>query len=339
MSTTQKPLVIYHANCWDGFCAAWIARRHFGEIETHAAHYGTEPPDVRGRGVYVLDFSYPRPTMLRLFEEAEHLVVLDHHATARDALAGLDFCTFDMSKSGARLTWEHFNPGRSSPWLVDFTEDRDLWRHALPESREVNAALRSYPLDFAMWDQLAGQEPFALAVEGAAIRRAERQIVESHIRNAARIGIGGYDVPVVNATTLFSEIAGDLAEGEPFAVCYFDRKDGKRQWSLRSREGGVDVSEIAKRFGGGGHKHAAGFETDIPAATLGATGRLPDGLLTAEDEGELRLAVGQRDGNVVLDFGKPVAWLGFPASDARQLAATLASHANALDGGGALHVR
>jgi nanoRNase/pAp phosphatase (c-di-AMP/oligoRNAs hydrolase) len=65
---------------------------------------------------------------------------------------------------------------------------------------------------------------------------------------------------VVNATCLFSEIAGELAQDEQFAACYFDRRDGKRQWSLRSDDNGLDVSAIAKAHSGGGHYHAAGFE-------------------------------------------------------------------------------
>lgn len=292
-----KPLVIYHANCWDGFCAAWIARKAFGDIEPHAAQYGTEPPDVTGRVVYVLDFSYPRAVMVRLMTAARRTVVLDHHKTAEAALDGLHQpetgidVWFDSSKSGARLTWEWFwlyrfadlpveqrpfpAPVRMNlaPWLVDYTEDRDLWRHALEGTEEINAALRSYPLSFELWDQFAEKEPRStFFYEGAAIRRRERQIVEDHIRNArfevfSRL-VGGpsesdVTVPVVNATTLFSEIAGELAKGHAFAACYFDRQDGKRQWSLRSAPNGVDVSEIAKAHGGGGHKHAAGFETVV----------------------------------------------------------------------------
>jgi len=37
-----------------------------------------------------------------------------------------------------------------------------------------------------------------------------------------------------------------------------------RKGSLRSRPDGVDVSAIARTFGGGGHKRAAGFSTDLP---------------------------------------------------------------------------
>lgn len=275
--TNDKPLVIYHANCWDGFCAAWIARKALGDCEFFPANYGQSPPDVTGRVVYMLDFSYSRDVMDRLLTAARKTVVLDHHKTAMAALDGLHQpetgidVIFDMNKSGARLTWLWFtmegyalwSPDQPrAPWLVDYTEDRDLWRHALPNSEEINAALRSYPLDFDLWDEFhenVGQREM-FKREGAAIRRAERAIVDTHVKNAREIEMDGHRILSVNATVLFSEIAGELAKDRPFGACYFDRQDGKRQWSLRSDENGVDVSEIAKHFGGGGHQRAAGFE-------------------------------------------------------------------------------
>lgn len=261
----RNTLIIHHANCWDGFCAAWImSREQSGTL--YAAHYGTEPPNVKGMRVLMVDFAYPRDVLLRMAEEASEIVVLDHHKTAQDALAGLPFCTFDMSKSGGRLAWEYCRGDDPSPWLVDYTEDRDLWRHALPHSREINAALRSYPLSLDLWDEfsLDPELPARFVAEGSAIRRREQQIVEDHVRNAREIEMAGHRILAVNATVLFSDIAGDLARDRPFGACYFDRADGKRQWSLRSREGGVDVSAIAKAMGGGGHPAAAGFEEAAP---------------------------------------------------------------------------
>lgn len=286
----MKPLVIYHAGCWDGFCAAWVARKALGEIEAVPAQYGTPPPDVTGRQVFILDFSYPRNVMVEIVGSAAWTCVLDHHKTAQDALRRLDevlapdlTVVFDMEKSGGRLAWEYFWDWRFSklpvdarpfslgvrrdlaPWLVDYTEDRDLWRHALEGTEEINAALRSHPLDFDMWDQFEQKDPVStFYYEGAAIRRRERQIVQDHIRHARRENFDGtWTVPIVNATVLFSEIAGELAKGEAFGACYFDRQDGKRQWSLRSDPSGIDVSEVAKAHGGGGHKHAAGFEQAV----------------------------------------------------------------------------
>ena len=284
-------LVIYHANCWDGFCAAWLMRRVFPDAEFFPAQYGHSPPDVAGKEVYIVDFSYKRAVMKGLCCTAKSITVLDHHKTAQAELEYLaEDCqhdalcvpsiTFDMNKSGGRLAWEWvwdrlysrfsdlFGNGETvtkenPPWLVQYTEDRDLWRWALPDSREITAALRTFPLDFALWDKM-GQEPRfwkeRLLADGVAIRRYEQLLIDQHVEHAREIEMDGHKVLCANATVLFSDIAGELAKDRPFGVCYFDRQDGKRQFSLRSRDGGVDVSEIAKAHGGGGHRNAAGFE-------------------------------------------------------------------------------
>jgi nanoRNase/pAp phosphatase (c-di-AMP/oligoRNAs hydrolase) len=69
--------------------------------------------------------------------------------------------------------------------------------------------------------------------------------------------LAGHTVPMVNATVLQSEIGERLGKENPFSVTYFC--DGPvKQFSLRSN-GKVDVSAIAKSFGGGGHVSAAGY--------------------------------------------------------------------------------
>lgn len=138
--------------------------------------------------------------------------------------------------------------------------DRTARRDGPHGSEFVNAALRSHPLDFDLWDRFHRQSVSEFVLEGSAIRRRERQIVDEHVSHAREVEMAGHRVRVVNATVLFSEIAGELAKGRPFGACYFDRADGKRQWSLRSDQHGVDVAIIAKERGGGGHVRAAGFE-------------------------------------------------------------------------------
>lgn len=271
-------LVIYHAHCWDGFCAAWLLHTVYPDAEFVAAQYGKEPPDCTNKRVFIADFSYPRLVMHTISEQARSLVVLDHHASAEHDLVsfaaqcmaeGVEKPTvvFELEHSGGYLTWQYLAERgmvpNTMPWLVSYTEDRDLWRWALPESREVNAALHSYPLDFAAWDVLATYDPLAkLAVEGQAIVRRDQQILNDHVQVAYETSLLGYKVLCVNASTLFSDIAGELAKGRPFGVCWFERGDGKRQYSLRSDATGVDVSQVAKQYGGGGHTHAAGFTAD-----------------------------------------------------------------------------
>lgn len=270
-----RPLVIYHGGCHDGFCAAWLFWHAWPSADFHPANYGEPPPDVTGREVYIVDFSYKRPVMIELTQKAKKLVCLDHHKTAAEELVNLSagsddgLIRFDMGKSGGRLAWEYLGEGtvNNPPWIVNYTEDRDLWRWKLPKSKEINAALRSYPMDFEVWDTLDVDfcpNGMDLVPEGEAILRREQQIVDTHVGHAREIEMAGHKVLCVNATTMVSEICGELAKDRPFGCCYFDRADGKRIWSLRSRsDGGVDVSEIAKSKGGGGHKNAAGFEESI----------------------------------------------------------------------------
>ena len=280
----MKPdLCIYHANCSDGFGAAWAAWKRFGDgVQYIPAQYGEPPPDVVGKHVVILDFSYKRPVLLEMAAAAKTILILDHHKTAQEDLSG--FCEpapfeqwkdrglnlvadagppiaalFDMERSGAGITWDFFHPGMPRPRLIDHVEDRDLWRFKIPGTREFVACLFSHPYDFKTWDRLAHDDPDALIAEGAAIERQTRKHVETMLPGKRAMTIGGYSVPVVNAPGwLASDIAGALAADATFAACYFDIAD-KRVFSLRSR-GDFDVSDIAKQYGGGGHKNAAGFQ-------------------------------------------------------------------------------
>lgn len=265
------PLVLYHGACADGFASAWCAWLHFGDAAEYVpAQHGEPAPDVApGRPVYLLDFCYPLEGLRRLAARGP-LTVLDHHKTTHDALTGRTsefpgrgdvLVRFDLKKSGGRLAWEHFRPGESAPWLVAYTEDRDLWLWRLPHSREVNAALRSYPFDFARWRVWADNPgyPRWLIPEGAAILRYQEEVVANHVRFAREVELDRQRVLAVNCTTLQSEVGEKLAEGRPFGVTWFRRADGKYVYSLRSRQGGADVSAVAKPRGGGGHPAAAGF--------------------------------------------------------------------------------
>lgn len=284
----DDPLVIYHGGCHDGFTAAWLLHTAFPDATFIPATHGDEPPDVSGKCVIIADFSYPRSVMERLAEAADQIIVLDHHESAEKELKELPYCVFDMTKSGGRLTYDWLIgwsaipinnldewawikiPGSNEtiPWIVAYTEDRDLWKKELPGTDEINAALRSHPFDFEVWDSLARTQPETHWVEGKAIMRANRIVIENHKRHASLLKIADWAVPVVNATAFFSEIAGELAVGQPFAARYFDTPE-HRVFSLRSEVGkGVNVAEVATRFGGGGHAGAAGFRIPLPVAEI-----------------------------------------------------------------------
>jgi len=280
----MRPLVLYHANCCDGFCAAWVVSRFSTFFQDNvpefvAVNYGEDPPDVTGRYVAVLDFSYPREVVKDMIRKSSWFVLLDHHKSAHKEL---DRVQIEMRNetmqaynihvelgtdiSGAHMAWNWFvDAGKEPPPIVSYTEDRDLWKFELTESKAINAAIASYPFDFEVWDNLdvsLSTSREVIIQEGHAILRYQQQLIDRHVKSAQMIKACGYEVPIVNATCLFSEIAGALAEDHPFGICYFDRDDKIRQYSLRSRKDGVDVSEIAQKLGGGGHATTAGFELE-----------------------------------------------------------------------------
>lgn len=280
---TTKKLCVFHTNCADGFGAAWVVRKALGadNVEFHPGVYQEPPPNVDGRDVIIVDFSYKRPVLLEMAKRAKSILIIDHHKSAAEDLAGLGTVVagtemaggnpcpietvFDMEHSGAMLTWLYFFPGMEPPALLHHIEDRDLWRFAIEGTREIQANLFSYPYDFDVWTGLMQSDPNGLRADGTAIERKHFKDINEFIAAAAYYAvIGGFEVPILNAPYFWSSDAGHImAKGHPFAACYWDVPDG-RQFSLRSTEDGIDVSDIAKQYGGGGHKHAAGFKIPHP---------------------------------------------------------------------------
>ncbi len=268
--------VFYHAGCNDGFGAAWAAWRLMGDSAIYrAVSYGQAPPPIdEGDEVFIVDFSYPEEALRRLAAQASRVVVLDHHKTAVEALAGLLAdppanleLVLDLSRSGAMLAWRYFMPADFPPTLLRYVEDRDLWRWKLSESEAINAWISAHPLDFEVWTTLAETlaSPSGVAPLGRAILQQRSLTVERLCAGAWKVELGGHRVPVVNSPIHQSEIGHRLCElhdDAPFAAVYQDLGGGRRRWSLRSR-GDFDVSEVAGLFGGGGHRAAAGFVVEV----------------------------------------------------------------------------
>jgi len=273
---SAQHVVMYHASCADGFCAAWVMQKVFPRADYIPCQYGQRLPCVRDSIVYIVDFSFKRQELLHLAANNASVVVLDHHKTAEEELGGLSGvnleCVFDLDKSGARLTLDllarrqliNAVDHQTVLPLVNYTEDRDLWRWRLPNSQEINAAIRSYPMTFAAWDELAVLEEAEWIAIGKAILRYQKLEVERAIEHAYLTILDGYSITIVNAVENISEVSQELAKASGIGCVYFDTAEGKRVYSLRStKTSGIDVSEIAKKYGGGGHKHAAGFSVPL----------------------------------------------------------------------------
>lgn len=285
----EPDICIYHSPCQDGFTSAWAIWKCWPDVEFVPGVYGQEPPDVTGKDVLIVDFSYKRAVLEAMGRTAKSITVLDHHKSAQEDLApwavhhnlmwpaqlrGADRslgvpiqALFDMEKSGAMLAWEyaHRSP---PPRLVQHVQDRDLWKFELDGTREIAADLFSWPYDFDTWSaqaaMLENDELREVVIQrGQAIERKHHKDVAELLQMTVRsMIIGGREVRVANLPyTMASDGGNELAEWNryEFGATYYDDKDGNRVFSLRSTPDGLDVSAIAVQYGGGGHARAAGF--------------------------------------------------------------------------------
>lgn len=289
----MKPFCIYHGKCVDGFTAAWAVWKALGDVEFHEGNYGAPPPDVINRDVIIVDFSYKRPVLEEMAAKCHTMVILDHHKTAMEDLKGFPepgttysigemlryqqdnnapiavHALFDIERSGAGITWDFFCPRKNRPALINYVEDRDLWRFKLPDSRSVNAYISAFNFSLTNWDSIAFDLELPISYEEAKnigttlIRKHDMDVVEMVAATKRSMTIGGHVVPVANVPFTMTSDAGNLlGQGVPFAATYCDTPHG-RVFSLRSSRGGLDVAEIAQKYGGGGHEHAAGFKKPL----------------------------------------------------------------------------
>jgi hypothetical protein len=269
----------FHAGCPDGFGAVWSVRLAWGEDARYVPRGHDDPLDASrhdGDVVAFVDIAPPNEALIELADLAAKVVVLDHHVSARDRYhshpeaenlvdAGGHIVHFDLEHSGAILAWNHFHPGEPPPDLLRYVEDQDLWNWKLPRSDEVNAAIGSYPLDFEIWNQLAARPIDELAAEGTSIVRSNRMEVERAVNGAHTITIGNDRAEAVNARFQRAPIGHELAKraayGKPWGLVY--RIQGTRVDATLYSIGDLDISKIAERYGGGGHRNASGFSIDL----------------------------------------------------------------------------
>lgn len=261
-------LVIYHDKCPDGFGSAYAAWKRLGDRATYIGcdHGSSSYPSVTGKRVVVLDFSFKFHILKRMIGEADRLMVIDHHSSAEEELKNIPehHKMFDMSRSGATMSWNFFHPSIMVPSFLLYIEDRDLWKWKLNYSREICAGLDTYPQTFEQWDQLSSVAAIKqLQTRGTSIIQYRQSLVESISSKSAQKEYDGFVCRVVNVCggSLFSDVGDYLLSkyNVPVALMwYFDYPSKQYKISLRSRPD-VDCSVIATRHGGGGHKQACAF--------------------------------------------------------------------------------
>lgn len=298
---TNNTLVIYHADCADGFGAAFAAWMKLGDFSAEyiPMKYGDitvanfDEEFFTNKTVYILDFSFPKEIMERLFSICAKVVWLDHHAGVfkdwgkepnkylsdyiNEAVLGIEgsYTTtptiiLDNMRSGALIAWEYFHPYESAPELFQHLDDYDRWQFKYSKTKEFAIALAvNTPWSFQQWQDFLNPRVLkSLCVEGTALLKAQESQITSIIKEASACvfrlsGEGNnsqwHEGNMVNCPAFLTNEVGHRIStiNGTFGLCWYQLADGKVKCSLRSTE--YDVLSIAKAYGGGGHKTAAGF--------------------------------------------------------------------------------
>ena len=295
----SKFITMFHANCFDGMTAAAIIYKEMNEhstadLEFIPVNYGDITPenidDWRSRvdGCYlgIVDFSVPRDMLHKLAASSITVSWIDHHKGAFDDYeynineeihTQYDNISvhLDNARCGARIVWENLHPYRKS-LLVTLIDDGDRWVNAhLDQTRPLRMALAPMLADqteagIAKWAELLDDDDKVLALieQGKPMVSAYDAELDKLFEQVLPCSINQHLGLAVNAPRKYiSEIGHRMAErtgtyGFVFSIGV--TKDGKPTvyCSLRS-VGDFDVNAMAKLFGGGGHKNAAGFECSM----------------------------------------------------------------------------
>ena len=276
---TEKPklekhiLIFYHGGCLDGFSAAWVAHKKFGDNAEYIPASHNEMYDIKGKEIYMLDISISdNEEDIKQLVNNNDVTLIDHHITRKSILPLIPKSYFDTEKSGCMLTWEYFNPGEKPPLLLRHVQAQDLWSWTLDNTREIMTVISTFEQTFENWDKAMSD----IETESERNKYIEKgkimmdyfnflcdRIVED---GSALVEFEGHQVYAVNVPHMFASIVGNnlATRTNSFGICWVQDEENIRV-SLRSVRD-FDASMIAKKYGGGGHKNACGFR--LPLGTV-----------------------------------------------------------------------
>jgi uncharacterized protein len=267
----QKIIIIYHGNCPDGFSGAWAAWKKFG---SRAAYVGATdrlvlPFPIKDKTVYLIDYTYNENLIKKLIKDNVRVTAIDHHASQESATKLTQHYHYSLKHSGATLAWEYFHPGKPMPMLLKYIEDRDLWNWRLPYSHEILMMVDLVPREFKIWSTLA-KEVEDLKIRETYIKKGTllllhyRSLYEKLLSGAEWVKFDGKKIYALNCPYYFADELGHaLAMKTRTFALLWNESGGRIRVSLRAHNRKTDVSKIAQKYGGGGHRASSGFSFPV----------------------------------------------------------------------------
>lgn len=265
-------MICYFHSDLDGRCAAAIVLRKYPKCKFREIDYKDNPNFVdevsKDELVFIVDFSFSPRIMRYLMALTENIVWIDHHETAkgykyRIELDGKRDFSQECKKSGCELTWEYLYPNEDMPEAVFRIGDYDCWRFNGGEQTNLfqqgMRACVNHP-GAPMWKELLNNRGVdSIINDGITITRYRDQFCKNYRDSYGwHLVWEGYKCYAMNLYMVGSQGFGDMFdESDVDILISFVYQEGKWQVSMYSKD--IHVGELAQKYGGGGHKGAAGF--------------------------------------------------------------------------------
>lgn len=288
---SKKRYVIFFHDDADGWGALGVALNGLTDPDrvflTRPVQYGDDFSGIldmlqEDDHVYILDFSFKRALSDAISEKVQHFVVLDHHETSMKEMEGATYCTFDMTKSGVLLAYEHFFASMLSPEYesvplpVRLLDNYDLWKKTDPYVDwswvvGFHMYVKEYFGNYEFWRELMAMVDFDQHMF-AIIRQKHEDFkvsieeltksAEFRIETFTAANLRGVFYPASELISLLADaVRGNKEINPDFTCSYFIKeKEDKKIVVVNLRGTPICyVRPIAEFLGGGGHNKAAGF--------------------------------------------------------------------------------
>lgn len=275
--------VVFHKNCQDGFGSAWIVWRF---LKGSATYKGIAPSNLPNPNIfkkkYVLfvDISLSGDYIDQVMKYAKNVLVIDHHNTYVDDMVEHPNAIHESDHSAIYITWRIFFPDQKIPQFVRYIEDNDLGNQSMKKTEPfvsaVGTKLPFHHIDyFKNWNKLLNPAYVdKLIQDGYKYQEYKNYLLKRNMHISVEIKLGKYKALVCNFGTvgLASDLGNRLADLNPdydFVIMWnYHYNNEEYSVMLRSRNDRVDLSQIAKLYGGGGHPKASRFAWKNPIEGL-----------------------------------------------------------------------
>ncbi len=276
--------VIYHRADLDGICSAAILY-HVGGFRD-ATFIGldyNDPFDEKavipdGSTVVVVDFSLQPYTRMTELAKRVKLVHIDHHISAIEALTECNdiekyYNTLDTPYvSAAALTWAYISEAKKElgilPLAVEYISLFDTWHHFnAPDILALQLGLKANVSGYAdpLWKILFHSDTVTkdMISQGSVIQKYIDAVNLGMSRNAFDLQFEGLRFKALNAGkggSLMFKSFNDIDDIDAYMSFGFNGTVWTVSMYQHPKNGDSDILSIAKKYGGGGHKGACGFQ-------------------------------------------------------------------------------